>query len=190
MNPIVRWFLRAKHWQIFLCFCVALVIGEVATIKSAFDSPTLRFSFRETLPFFSVLLVFTCFFLSWFWSMGSFLNSLLQPPLRRNIRFFGFSLVFPYLYTFIFIAVLLRSNPSLPALLILIALNLLAMFCLLYPFYFIAKSLVQAEAGKPATFYDYAGPFFLLWFFPVGVWFTQPRINRLYEQSANAPQKS
>src|SRR5262249_22613374 len=44
----------------------------------------------------------------------------------------------------------------------------------------ISKSLVLAETTKPASFYDYAGPFFLLWFFPLGVWFTQPRINRLY----------
>jgi len=60
------------------------------------------------------------------------------------------------------------------------------MFSLLYNVYFVSKTLVQAETGKPASFYDYAGPFFLLWFFPVGVWFTQPRINRLYEQHTSA----
>jgi hypothetical protein len=46
----------------------------------------------------------------------------------------------------------------------------------------VSKSLVLAETGKPASFYDYAGPFFLLWFFPVGIWIVQPRVNRLYSE--------
>jgi hypothetical protein len=50
----------------------------------------------------------------------------------------------------------------------------------------VAKNLVKAETGKRVTFYDYAGPFFLLWFFPIGVWFIQPRINQLYAEKHNA----
>jgi hypothetical protein len=30
------------------------------------------------------------------------------------------------------------------------------------------------------SFYDFSGPFFLLWFFPIGIWIIQPRINRLF----------
>jgi uncharacterized RDD family membrane protein YckC len=56
------------------------------------------------------------------------------------------------------------------------------MFCMLYLLYFVSKNLVLAETRKPASFPDYAGPFFLIWFFPIGIWFTQPRINRLYER--------
>jgi hypothetical protein len=51
-----------------------------------------------------------------------------------------------------------------------------------YNLYFVAKTLVLAETGKSASFYNYAGPFFLIWFFPIGVWFVQPRINRLYSE--------
>jgi len=47
---------------------------------------------------------------------------------------------------------------------------------------FASKSLVMVETGRRAKFYDYAGPFFLMWFFPIGIWFIQPRINRLYSQ--------
>jgi len=53
--------------------------------------------------------------------------------------------------------------------------------------YFVSKSLVLAETGRPAVFYDYAGPFFLVWFFPIGVWIVQPRINRLYERKLAEP---
>jgi hypothetical protein len=36
---------------------------------------------------------------------------------------------------------------------------------------------------KAAGFYEYSGPFFLIWFFPIGLWIIQPRINRLAERS-------
>jgi hypothetical protein len=62
------------------------------------------------------------------------------------------------------------------------------MFCLFYCLRFVAKTLTLAETGKPASFYDYAGPFFLLWFYPVGIWIVQPRVNRLYmERSSVEP---
>jgi hydrogenase maturation factor len=40
-----------------------------------------------------------------------------------------------------------------------------------------------AMTGRTVSFYDYAGPFFLWWFFPLGIWFVQPRINRLFANS-------
>jgi hypothetical protein len=63
--------------------------------------------------------------------------------------------------------------------------HLLAMYCMLYLLYFVSKNLVLAERGKPASFYDYSGPFFLLWFFPIGVWIIQPKVNPLYEECGN-----
>ncbi len=61
-----------------------------------------------------------------------------------------------------------------------IPLLFLAIFCVLYVMYFVSKSLALAEAHKPVSIYDYAGAFFLVWFFLVGVWIIQPRINRLF----------
>ena len=63
-----------------------------------------------------------------------------------------------------------------------VPLSLLAVFCMFYNLYFVAKNLVTAETGRSASFSNYAGPFFLLWFFLIGVWFIQPRINRLYTE--------
>ena len=42
-----------------------------------------------------------------------------------------------------------------------------------------AKAIVLAETKKIQTFDRYIGTFFLLWFFPIGIWFVQPRLNRL-----------
>jgi len=58
--------------------------------------------------------------------------------------------------------------------------HLFSMFCLFYCLYFIAKALKTVELQRPVTFSDYAGEFFLLWFYPVGVWILQPRINQIF----------
>jgi len=44
-----------------------------------------------------------------------------------------------------------------------------------------AKAIVLAETHKKQKFDRYIGTFFLLWFFPVGIWLVQPRLNRLVE---------
>ena len=183
MNPIVCWFLRAKHWQIFVGFVLLFVIGNIALISSKLSDPSslLTFGWRSLL-FLAVWLLCFGYFLIWFWSMGSFLNSRLKPERRLRTDFFRFSIIYPALYAILFMTAFTSSNPSVA--LVILPLHFFAMFCMFYDLYFVAKILVLVETGKPASFYDYAGPFFLLWFFPIGVWLTQPRINRLYEESA------
>ena len=112
--------------------------------------------------------------------MGSFLNSIAPLELRLKMRFFRFALVYPALYLLLF-ATAFESNKLVLTLLIF-PLHFFAMFCLFYNLHFVSKSLVTVETGKPALFYNYAGPFFLLWFFPIGIWIIQPRINRLYAE--------
>ena len=186
MSVVASFFLRAKHWQIFLLLFGLGFVGDVAavgsnlsaTAKSSEDLGKLGFP----LAFMTALFMFC--FLGWFWSMGSFLHSIVQPPLRLKTRFFRFALVYPGLYILVFMA-FFQSTTTNPALLaIFFPLHFFAMFCLFYDLYFVSKSLLLAETSKPVSFYDYAGPFFLIWFFPLGVWFIQPRINRLYGQPA------
>lgn len=183
MNWIRKFFLRAKHWQIFLLFVGANFVWIVATMSFVSTTWLSPQDFVKSQTLLGVLTaLFILWFLAWFWSMGSFLSSLAPPELRPNAVFFLFAVTYPALYC-------LAILPFFPSLLpgwfvFILPLHFLAMFCMFYDLYFVAKSLVLVETGKPATFYDYAGPFFLLWFFPIGVWFTQPRINRLYEQFA------
>jgi len=55
------------------------------------------------------------------------------------------------------------------------------MYCIFYLMYKAAKTIKTAEVQKPVSFGDFAGEFFLLWFFPIGIWFLQPKINKLAE---------
>ena len=119
--------------------------------------------------------------LAWFWSMGSFLGSITTSELKLKEGFFRFALVYSAVYMFIFFTVILIPGPSKAAL--IVPLHLLCMFCLFYILYFVSKTLALVELGKAVTFYDYAGAFFLMWFYPVGVWFIQPKVNRLYAEA-------
>jgi hypothetical protein len=190
MDAIARFFLRAKHWQIFLLLVGVGFIGDVALVASSMSATAQspKDLGKLGLPFGIVTVLFMICFLGWFWSMGTFLSSMVAPAIRLKAGFFRFALVYPGLYIFLFFA-LFQSTTTNPALFaIIFPLHFLATFCMFYDLYFVSKSLVLAETNKPVSFYDYAGPFFLIWFFPIGVWFTQPRINRLYAESkSNEP---
>ena len=125
------------------------------------------------------MLYFLCF-LAWFGSMGLFLRSIVKQELRMGMRFFRFALIYPVVYVPMFFLVVI-PEPGAPAWVIL-ALHIACMACLFYLLYFVSKDLVFAETGKHVSFYEYAGPFFLLWFFPIGIWFIQPKVNRLYAE--------
>jgi len=116
--------------------------------------------------------------------MGAFVNSIVQPELRMKSGFFRVALIFPLCYFVFFIATF--QNPSPGLLGVILPLHVFAMACMFYLLYFVSKSLVLAETSEPASFYDYAGPFILLWFFPVGIWIVQPRVNQLYSERKNA----
>ena len=68
---------------------------------------------------------------------------------------------------------------------IIIPLHFFSMFCIFHTLYFSAKTLKSVEMQRIATFSDYAGEFFLLWFFPIGIWVIQPRLNKLIEEIEN-----
>jgi hypothetical protein len=178
MNWITSFFLRAKHWQIFLLFFGMMLLAQIAMFNSMQSATTQDFG-KSLLPFWGLTLLFALCFNGWLWAMGSFLNAIVQPSLRPGVGFFRFALIYPILYMPVFMI----SFPQQPAMFaVIFPLHLFAMFCMFYLLNFVSKNLVLAETDRVVKFYDYAGPFFLLWFFPIGMWTVQPRINRLYAE--------
>jgi hypothetical protein len=57
--------------------------------------------------------------------------------------------------------------------------NILMMLCLLYCFKFIAKTVKSAELNREVVLEEYIKDLFLLWFYPIGFFTIQPRINKL-----------
>ena len=124
--------------------------------------------------------------LAWLFSVGTFLNSIVQPALRLNSSLFYLTLIVPLLYP-----LLSRSldGSDLPSRAFVgTALDFLSAICAFYDVGFVADILIRAETDKPPSFTQVAGQFLLIWFFVIGVWSIQPKINRLYgEQLRRSP---
>lgn len=184
MSPSSAFFLRAKHWQIFLLVAGPYLLGTVAMFAAPIQSETTSVRNPQNI-FMTMMFLCMVFCLCWFWSMGSFFNSATSPQLRLKSAFFRFAIFYPPLYMLVFIFYLAQPAAAGRSFSLLLPFHFLAVFCMFYDLYFVSKTLVMAEMGKPTSFYDYAGPLFLLWFFPLGIWFTQPRVNRLYAKGTS-----
>ena len=180
MKAIRNCFFRAEHWQIFLWLVLLPFVVEIAL---AGQMPSRRIWTWHDLSWsavasFVTMAVYLLLFVCWLGSMAYFFRSKSKPELQMDDRFFRFSLVYPPLYTLICVPLLFTD--VLESKQFIFPLHIACMIYLFYLLYFAAKSLVQMERGEQATFYDSAGPFFLSWFFPIGIWIIQPRVNRLF----------
>ncbi|WP_298710075.1 hypothetical protein [uncultured Chitinophaga sp.] len=180
-------FLKLKHWQLFCLFIgIPFVFQFVMTsaLVSGGDPADILFWFPVLMAALSGL------FFSWFYSLGTYLHKKLPYDTRMHLTRFKIFLFVPAAYI-IGICLLMAGamqdgwqatglEMAIPAL--LVPVHLFAMFCIFYCMYFIAKAMKTVETGKAGTFSDFAGEFFLIWFFPVGVWILQPRINAIFAE--------
>ena len=65
---------------------------------------------------------------------------------------------------------------------LIIPLHLFAMFCIFYAMYFVAKTIKTVELQREVQFSDFVGEFFLIWFYAIGIWILQPKINKMMEE--------
>lgn len=194
----MNFFLRIKHWQFFLItFCLPLIL-EACFMPSVILSQT----FNPGIIFvFSIIMLIVLFMqIGWSYTIGTNLHKRLPPDVSMPLKQFRLFLFIPLAYMalilFVFIPTMLKtmdfespenSTPAfMPvALLLIIPLHLFSIFCLFYTLYYNAKSLKAVETQRPVSFSDFAGEFFLLWFFPVGIWIIQPRINKIFSEEPN-----
>jgi len=161
----------------FVVWIVAPFVGPVAIISAA-PSPAgigrAQVLAMGLLAFFPAIV-----FLSWLWFVGSFLRSAVRPSLRPSGSFFRVAIIYPLVFAFAELGFIVATN-SWPVSLT-VPTGIFAFFCLLYDFNFVTKTLFLAETGEPPQMGDSSATFLQLCFFPVGAWFIQPRVNRLYD---------
>lgn len=175
MNAIQNFFVRAKQWQVFALLIGLSCLAEIVVLWSYPKSD------RVEIPTVSLIAAELCWvcFVVWFWCLGSYLYSLISSDLRPSLPFFRLALLYPLAYMGIFQIVFQRlTSPYI--FFAIFPVHLFAVFCVFFNLNFVSKSLALAENGRAVSFHDYAGPFFLLWFFPLGIWLVQPRVNHLY----------
>jgi hypothetical protein len=181
LKGITSFFLRAKHWQVFVLVWGTYFAGQIAIVSLLPETsgPSTN-SLKVGILSETIMLPCILSLMAWLWSMGSYLFLIAKPTLKRNIHFFRFAIIFPTLYLLTALPFFLSRNPFVER--IVVPMHLLTLFCLIYDFYFVSKSLVIAEKGKRVSFNDYGLSLFLLFFSLLGVWLIQPRINRLDAQ--------
>ncbi len=161
--------LKLKSWQMFLLIVTPMVLPSMIGVV-----PHLVVFFITWLLWMSVLL-------GWIYSVGIKANSLVPDSLKKSTRILKFSLGIPIAYSIVFSDLTLSSQSFPPW---LVPVHLISMICVFYGMLFAAKQMVVAMKQEPVGFFEYCGPFFLFWFSPIGVWFLQPKINKLAEAQA------
>lgn len=114
-------------------------------------------------------------FYLWLWSIGTKLQNNAQERSGLKLLLFKISILYPITY-FVFAIFNLHSGGD-----FIMPLHFSAMISTLYAILFSAKTLKSAELNREAFISDYLGDFFLLWFFPIGIWIIQPKINKMVE---------
>lgn len=171
----MKLFLKAKHWQLFV-----ILMGAM------FSAQALMFSFVTTgeapspvalvVPPFIMLALF----FGWLWSVASACYRVLPSELASSPIPMKVGLVYSLAYLVFSGQFFANPDGGLPGYIVIM--HLLAMAAIFYALGFTSKQLTKLEQGENVSFFNYSGPFFLFWFFPVGIWFIQPKVNELLGQ--------
>jgi len=161
---MLDFFLRAHAWKLFalqfvlpiICLALCVAIGNEAMFE----------------PIFVVtMLIWGGVVYLWMIAVARASNRVLSADRRRSTHLMETGLVFATVYALVALFVM-RADLDWKAKL---APHLLAMFATIYAMWFTASRLSAAMDSSSA---GTAGRFFLIWFFPLGIWFVQPDVRR------------
>ncbi|SNR37781.1 hypothetical protein [Lutibacter flavus] len=197
---MIEKFLKAKHWQLFLLIFGIPMIFQIILMGSMFSNigneknpdPSLMIDYFKLFPI--IMILFTGIFFGWFWSIAIGLQSKVPENVKMKVRKFKILFFIPIVYI-LFISISMsvtfsgmmvnNGEPSrglIGSLIgIIIPLHIFSMFCIFYSLYFVAKTFKTVELQREVSFSDFAGEFFLLWFYFIGIWIIQPKINKMIE---------
>jgi hypothetical protein len=193
-------FLRAKHWHLFLLTFGIPMIFQVIMMGTMFASigngtgsePSIFLNFFDVFPVLMIIFVGT--FFGWLWSIATGLQGKIPANVKMKTGKFKVFFFIPITYLLL-ISISMGTvmsgmfgsgeepNVGLIAssMAIIIPLHLFSMFCIFYCLYFVSKTLKTVELQRETTFSDFAGEFFLIWFYPIGIWLVQPKINKMVD---------
>lgn len=187
---IVQRLLKAKHWQLFLVFLSIQLIGLLGILPAFIGEPSFDDYASPLLSsqgqwLFSIATILGAGVLcAWLWSIGRGLQSHLSEELKMNINRFRLSVLTPVVYlvmyeSFFIYGINLLNEAALFK--FVLPLHVLSILCMFYNLFFVAKTLKTVELQRLVKFSEFLGEFFLVWFFPLGIWLIQPRVNQLVQ---------
>jgi hypothetical protein len=167
--------LTLKHWQVFLVLGLSYIIS-IALWDSDFYIGSIS-ALDISVIFGIVTLIF--FFL-WILTLGLFVNSISENPYRFRKGLLIFSVLSSMTgYVGLNLQRLAIEGLDIPIWFSTLMAPLTA-FGIIYTFYNVPKSLKSIELDRKVSFKECIVDTILLFVFPIGIWFIQPRINRLF----------
>lgn len=172
--------LRMKHWQLFLfTFCLYVIAGSISRSLKAFGGADVLvrfFSIIKVLGFLGEIF--------WAYSVIILVQKKFSTPMHHSTFTLRGCVYFVTLYHLLSHMVFrLTENRDLFVWII----SWISFLCFLYVSYLAAYALVAAEKNENVKFRSLYLEFVAFLFFPIGVWWLQPRINNLLTQ---APSKN
>lgn len=165
----MNFILRLKHWQVFLILILPLMFDD-----NSITGQVIR-------------IIWMFIWTGWIYSIGTTAHDKLSKAHQISKTYFDISFASIVLY-FSVTTILFDGGYSInqdnidefgsygPLLMIG---TFYMMFNLMYMFYFSAKMLRSTVENKLVTFNSSFGYFFGFWFFPIGIWFIQPKAQQL-----------
>ncbi len=142
-----------------------------------------------------VMILFMFVFFGWFWSIAVGLQYKVPDNVKMKVTRFKILFFIPMVYMlvmFIFMGTTMNSlmeseiEPNVAMIglgfAVIMPLHLFSMFCIFHSLFFVAKTFRTVELQREVKFAEFAGEFFLIWFYPIGIWIIQPRVNKLIEE--------
>lgn len=187
-------FLKAKNWQLFivmlgipLLFQLFIVFGifSFSGKDSGADFLVIFIIASQLIPI--ITLIFGVIFFGWLWSIAIGLQQCIPSTVKMKVTKFKIFFFIPLVYiSFLmlhmsgFIAGSLEGFEWVFAL--VVPLHLFSMFCMFYMLYFVAKTIKTLELQREVKFGEFLAEFFLLWFYFIGIWIIQPKVNTFYNK--------
>lgn len=196
-------FLKAKHWQLFLLtFGIPMIfqfimMGAMLTNFGSSTRPDPSFMVNYFRLFPILMIIFMGVFFGWFWAIAIGLQKKVPKGVKMKTKKFKIFFFIPMTYILLISLGIGTAMSGLTERIevgdqpdvgligglmgIIFPLHLFSMFCIFYSLYFVAKTFKTVELQRETTFSDFAGEFFMIWFYPIGVWIIQPKVNKMVE---------
>ena len=172
--------LRLKHWQLFIILTCTIFISIFVTESGLkignFDSIQLSIMVRMI----GVIILFL-----WYLILGLSLNNMTENPHKFKSGLFILAIIFcVFGYSNMNLQVIFSEDYIMPNSVSVLS-TLLTLLAMIYVFYNLPISLRSLETNSKVEFGDCIVDMILLFAFPIGVWITQPRLNKLFMTKKN-----
>lgn len=168
-------YIKAKHWQVFIVLVGTMFLFQLLMFSAVMNGRAPNFQALTVLTLFMAILFF-----GWLWSISIACYKALPPNLATSPMPMKICLIYALIYLAVSGTLFFGQGRPLHG--YVFVMHLLAMAAIFYSLGFTAKQLTKLEQRKEVAFPSYVGSFVNLWFFPIGVWFIQPKVNRLLGQ--------